>query len=473
MIRLRAFLILLACIALPAFSNGGPFIIRYPSGDSSARGGVAGIDSSLLPGEEKELKVVKEDLTFVVNPDSDPTQWGGFRGGYMSDSPLVNVSAAYTIENPTDKPITRKFGFPVIRGGVNTFGGSQAVATLGEDRLKMSILEERHIFNSIRWKARAAVHDALAADKELNKLVNSVRGAKTKTVTTATDSLAKFLTDKRKWRKEDAALLASYARISYLKYPFLSQDLDKKGERITKWTGDETGDHALLFTIGDLKATQLFAQLAHALNPQLATGYEAFFTDWGGDVREQTLDIETGKLRPRENSVKTKDDPTLYARVDYLNIYRESGDREDICKSILKNLPVIFTYAPMNLLCYEATFPAKSTKVLTVYYSQFAYADTKEPQTYQFNYVIHPAKHWQSFGPINLTVLAPKGVKLRASAALGEPVDDAFRDADLKDIPYVAHRAVLEEKPDLWFMAVDKGTWVREKPAPVPLPPLF
>ena len=54
-------------------------------------------------------------------------------------------------------------------------------------------------------------------------------------------------------------------------------------------------------------------------------------------------------------------DPTVYARVDYLDPKAKISEVERAsCREVLDHLPVTFTFAPMNLLHYRVTFPARS-----------------------------------------------------------------------------------------------------------------
>ena len=55
-----------------------------------------------------------------------------------------------------------------------------------------------------------------------------------------------------------------------------------------------------LAAIGEQKATQLFAQLASRFDKDAGSAYEAIFAAWGGDVRERSIDLATGEIRPRE-----------------------------------------------------------------------------------------------------------------------------------------------------------------------------
>ena len=142
----------------------------------------------------------------------------------------------------------------------------------------------------------------------------------------------------------------------------------------------------------------------------------------------------TGKIRPRELTLPTPKaaeaiaqppspedydrrltaDPTVYARVDYLDPNAKiTAEEKASCQAILKNLPVVFTFAPMNLLHYQAKFPAHGTRTVTVSYRQYAYADTRGSGSYQLAYVLHPATLWKEFGPIHLTFKCPRASPAR------------------------------------------------------------
>src|SRR5512137_3026916 len=85
-----------------AWANGGPFVIRHPSGDTAAKGVLARLMPDLRPGRESVLKVLREDLSIAFSADDGD--------GEAVAYPLAHVSAEYTIENPSDKPITIDFG---------------------------------------------------------------------------------------------------------------------------------------------------------------------------------------------------------------------------------------------------------------------------------------------------------------------------------------------------------------------------
>ena len=92
-----------------AFGNGGPFVVKYPSGDPAAKGVLARLDPTLKPARETRLRVVKEDLTVRFGADRQVY-------GPVAMPPRVEVTAAYTIENPTGEEVQVDFGFPILRG---------------------------------------------------------------------------------------------------------------------------------------------------------------------------------------------------------------------------------------------------------------------------------------------------------------------------------------------------------------------
>lgn len=442
-----------------AFGNGGPFVIKYPNGDPAAKGVLARLSPDLRPGREDRLRVIKEDLT--VKFDKAPYETDG--------PPLVKVSAAYTIENPTDKEIEVDFGFPILRG---IYMPSFAMVPmpdvhvrLGDKYVNVDIISNSAIYGIIRQRCREVIDRAVSENKELSRLVASVREASTSRET-ARRSLFTHLTKAMKWNEGEAALMVEYASVDFGNYGkldaspahfFWSQELVK-------------ANLGPLAAIGEQKATQFFTQLASCFDSQTAAAYESIFASWGGDVRERALDIKTGKIRPREVTVASKGpadrDSTIYARVDYFDEKVKIRDSEKAsCQAILKNLPVIFTFAPMNLLYYQAKFPAKSTQTLTVSYSQYAYADTHAPSSYQFAYVVYPASMWEEFGPINLEVAVPEGIPFYTSVPCkNEGAEERPDDiSGAKKVRYDVYHTVLKNKIDELYLAVDKEACIKAR----------
>jgi hypothetical protein len=283
----------------------------------------------------------------------------------------------------------------------------------------------------------------------------------------------------RQWNERDAVLLVEYAGLELgpaKVFPFdrwhHPYDLrsDKEAAELVP------ANLGVLAAIGEQKATQMLARLAAQFDRSAAPMYEEIFAAWGGEVRERSVDLTTGEIRPREITAPPSPgknppgrllgdvDPTVYARVDYLDPNAKLTDAQRAsCQTILKNLPVVFTFAPMNLLHYRVTFPPHSTRVVAVSYRQYAYSDTHAPASYQLAYVLHPASFWNDFGPINLEVRVPVGVSCTASVAIEK--DGEVTRPEVSGIPggkFTRYRATLVEKADKTgelFVAVDQASW--------------
>jgi len=526
-----------------AAGNGGPFVVKYPSGDPAAKGVLARLDPTLKPAEETRLRVVKEDLDILFGTDR-------FRGT-TAEPPLVGVSAVYTIENPAGEEVQVDFGFPILRGiymsPFTMIPTPDAQVRVDKAYLAPTVISNSAIYGLIRQNAREVIEKGMASDRELAERVAAVRQAwtvppavaparaqqaapavqtpvkrpaapppvpmrsPTATYLPACDGLRNYLTAGLGWNARDSALLVAYASLDFGPLPGLLIAPRDRWERWS-WTRGEfeavkAANLGSLAAIGEQKATQLFAQLASRFDEQAGGKYEAIFAAWGGDVRERSLDLASGEIRPREITLpapaaakpganapaaatvpdrRLTADPTVYARIDYLdpNAKLSPADKAS-CEAVLKNLPVTFTFAPMNLLHYQVKFPAHATQVVAITYRQYAYADTQGTGSYQLAYVLHPASLWKDFGPINLTVHAPKGILCRASAAmhpgLGQPPQPALHAAMLPGpavdpkIPMEFYQATLEspeEKRGELFVAVDKAAWdamfppAKPKPAP-------
>jgi hypothetical protein len=407
-----------------------------------------------------------------------------------------------------------------------------------KEQVRPTVISNSSIYGIIRRNAWDVIERGIAADAELARLVGDVRGAwivpkppaRPSNVNKPTgnrfnedldipftqpggasrekqsrrpaanypivrQNLRNYLSDKLHWNGRDAALLVEYVSLDF-RYdaPHDPRDTWDPGPRW--WPGEleklKLTHLGPLAAIGEQKATQLFAQLASRFEKTAGSAYEAIFAAWGGDVRERSLDLATGELRPREITLPeafkrtpaTADlrltaDPTVYARVDYLDPNAKPTKEEKAsCQAILQDLPVVFTFAPMNLLHYQAKFPARSTRMVRVSYRQYAFADTRGTGSYQLAYVLHPASLWRDFGPIHLTLIVPEGVACRASAAVERDghgpmsVGDAVRRGSEGAVPPVqtmamkcrvnTYRTTLdqpEQKQGELFVAIDKAAW--------------
>lgn len=454
------------------FGNGGPFVIKYPDGDPAAKGVLARLDPDLKPTIETRLKVVKENLDVTFKKDR-------MVGPEGSQPPLAAVSARYTIQNPTDEVITVDFGFPILRGVyMSPYGMSMqpdATVTLDQKRIGSTIISNSAIYGIIRQRARETIEKVVEADPTLKGLMTSVQKAKGKEArVTAQQALSAYLVDTEKWSKRDAVLMAEYAGLDIDNSKSGHIPPPDRGRSV--WRSDRQMHELMranlgpLAAIGEQKATQFFAQLAGCFDADAAAGYEAIFAAWGGDVQERSVDIATGKVRPREISVDEKmlkdanyrrthsGDPAIYARVDYLDENAKITEAEkDACRTILKNLPVVFTFAPMNILHYQVTFKPNATQELTVAYQQYAYRDTRDPASYQLAYVVHPASFWEEFGPIHLEVMVPDGVRLQACEKAGIQEDDTAKKTE-NGRPDI-YTGTVKEKTGEIYLAIDADSW--------------
>ena len=457
-----------------AVGNGGPFVIKYPNGDPAAKGVLARLDPDLKPARETRLRVIKEDLKVTF----------GRAGKSVDGPPLAHVLAEYTIENPTNEEVEVDFGFPILRGiyvdPLSMMRRPNVNVRLDKKAIKSTIISNSAIYGIIRQRAREVIEKAIADDIKLNEIVTSVRNANSETLKTGRKTLFSHLVDTMKWSRRDAALMVEYASLDFGKFKVQPPDRNRMG-----WFGMDAELHQLMngnlgpvAAIGEQKATQFFAQLASRFDPEAAAAYEAIFTAWGGDVRERSVDLKTGKVRPREITVDPGTlgkqpspftsffDPTIYARVAYLDPKANITESEKAsCKTILKNLPVVFTFAPMNILHYNVKFPAKSTQTLTVSYSQYAYSDTSSPSSYQLAYVLHPASLWKDFGPINLEVAVPEGIGFRASVPYenGGVKKGGLSPNQPPNSPFNIYKAELEQKTGELYLAVEANGWKQDK----------
>lgn len=464
------------CVLAGSFAraNGGPFVIKYPNGDPAAKGVLARLGPDLKPGRETRLQVVKEELKVIFGTDR-------ILGSNVASLPLSRVSAEYTIENPTNEEIEVDFGFPILRGiyieppSMILRPTSHPIAvSLDKKPVKVNVISNSAIYGIIRQRAREIIEKAVADDVTLKALVMSVRNTKGETRGTARKALCLYLLDAMKLNERDAALMVEYVSLDFGRIRIQPLDRGHNG----RWVADKELNKLMnenlgpLAAIGEQKATQFFAQLASRFEPEVAAAYEAIFTAWGGDVRERSVDLETGKVRPREVTVDAEAlnrdrhvrifDATIYARVDYLDPRANITEEEKAsCEAILKNLPVVFTFAPMNILHYRVKFGAKSTQTLMVSYSQYTYSDNRSPSSYQLAYVVHPASLWKEFGPINLEVAVPEGVSFRGSVPCsdGGTEERPIYSRSSQKGRFNIYQAVLEQKTGELYLAVDAKTW--------------
>ncbi len=341
---------------------------------------------------------------------------------------------------------------------------------LGKKRVPCTIISNSIIYGIIRQRAREVIDKAVEEKPELKKLVTSVRNATIGNQERTRKELWSYLTESMKSGDRDAVLMVEYAGLDFGKmksFPFDRSFIGLLGKDNIELKQLQSTNLGPLAAIGEQKATQFFAQLAGCFDSEAAAAYEDIFKAWGGDVRELSVDLKTGKIRPRELTIENVNkkkvnrtswfDPTVYARVDYLDSEANISESEKAsCRTILKNLPVVFTFAPMNILHYHVKFLPNSTQTLTVSYKQYAFSDTRRPSSYQLAYVVHPASFWKEFGPINLEVTVPKGIACRASV----PLDNLPNFGNNPKRPGTdIYTTTLQDKTGEIYLAVNAEEW--------------
>ncbi|MBM3883138.1 MAG: hypothetical protein FJ387_26065 [Verrucomicrobia bacterium] len=478
-----------------ALANGGPFVLKYPGGDPAAKGVLARLDSNLKPARESRLEVTRENLWIrfeAERPSLLRTKPGD------EPLPLVAVAAEYLIANPTPETVEVDFGFPILRGvyvslwSMSLAPDVQVRVDGTQPPVQPTLISNSAIYGLLRRHAAETITRQVATEAQLDRLFRSVASAPDRADADHRAALARHLTEHRGWPASDATLLVEYAALQgqhALPLPAATQSSGHAATPGVRRAGLFWGfDHdATLIeaknatgwavsAIGEQKATQWLTRLAARFDPTSAASYESIFQSWGGDVRERAADLETGRVRPREISrtasprpegfageLLAHADPTVYARVDYFTDDPDLTDAQRVSwRSVLEHLPVVFTFAPMNLLHYRVAFPPGATRTVTVSYRQYAYLDTRSPRSFQLAYVVHPASLWDSFGPIHVTVTAPEGVRPVGSVPLhpAEP-GPALTSNPIGQAPpgWGSFGATLTETRGELFVAVEAEAW--------------
>jgi hypothetical protein len=489
----------LGSLAIAGFvlGNGGPFVIKYPNGDPAAKGVLARLDPDLKPARETRLQVVKEDLQMRFEPDQFLRS---MPEGQRQITPLALVTANYWITNPTPETVTVEFGFPILRGiYVSPFSmmprPEARVIVDGTNYFTPEIISNSAIYGALRRKAAADIERALEAEAILRNLANAYTAEFS---AAAREKLIAHLVNQRHWNQREAALLADYFQLRPKAEP-ASPPLASKAAVQTAatpaslwWVRDASLQAATRQTawavqaIGEQKATQWLTVLAGRLDSANASSYEAIFQAWGGDVRERSVDLATGKVRPRLNSPADKNaapaktdafstysDAAVYARVDYVEANKNlTPEQKAQWQEVVKNLPIVFTFAPMNLLHYQVAFAPGTVRTVKVLYQQYAYQDTAAPASYQMAYVLHPASLWESFGPIKLTVMVPTGVTPVSTLAFTRlekvPAPGVGERALPPRLGFQAFTASVADKTGELFVGISAADWASAINATIP-----
>jgi hypothetical protein len=429
------------CVAVNA--NGGPFRVRVPDNRPVVKGTLARLsEDNLLPARESHLRVLREQLVISFR------QKGSF--------PWADVSAQYSIENPTDSAITLDIGFPIIREKENSWDTDWAPDQVLLDSVpqEVAIFYPPEIYKQIRQRAVQIIDSALKSDPKFSELAKGIQmpifqsGSR--------QQLVKYLVD-RGWSSRDATLLSNLYRLIRRKSA-TNEDPDKMGKNRRYYLFSNVYMEHLyespLKAIGEEKITQLLSHVASCIDSQKVMNYERIFSAWGGDVRERSIDLKTGAVRPRVFNLigKGLQNETIYTRINSLSDTTLSPEDRELLNSIINNLPVVFTFAPMTLLHTRVTFQSKKTQRLIFNYGQFLYEDNADPRSVQLAYVVHPASFWDTFGPINLEISIPPGVVLKASVPLKRKPGQESQKPE-------QYAGEVRDKTGELFIGLDHASW--------------
>lgn len=446
---------MLACSI--ALANGGPFFERHVDGSNAVSASMAGFEH-MIPGLQDRIACLGEDLTITIENelklgraaeaarkaprptgntlDSNPIDYKQRYALIPEKLPRITVEAKYTLVNTSDRPVNMRFGFPVIYSP-----HGYAKVLVDGTKTKSHHLSLDDILLHIRSAAAEGIAEILTADKELSAAVATISeieshydgrkpdkgamnlGERTRAAKALTDVLKK-----RQLTDSQVALVSEFFILPPSPKPERPNidALDEYPRYIA--THRFFPERGVLERIGVLKATQLYTEVLKALAPAQHIDYEQFFRAWGGQEKRVSLDLETGEIRERVLSpIRFTDGGMMgpipldiYAREEYLDSRNLPKDLKKHLMTVLRNLPVTFAFAPVNMTVYDVAFAPGQKRMVAVEVSQLPSIDGREPVTAQFEYIMKTARYFEEFDHINLEVRAPSGTALAISPACAE-----------------------------------------------------
>ena len=457
---------MLACSV--ACANGGPFFERHVDGSNAVSASMAPFEN-MIPGLQDRIACLGEDLTITIDDElrlgraaeaakkaSPPS--GSILDGKKIDYkertsliperlPRIEVEAKYTLVNTSDGPVKMRFGFPVI------YSARQRVKVVVDGKKTTSHhMSLDDILLHIRAIAAERVAEVLTIDKKLADAVakiNEIESVYSSDKPTeavmrlhnrhrAADALRDILKERR-LTDSQVALVSEFFILPPSPKP-TRLNIEGLAERASFYGfRPSLPEGGVLARIGALKATQLYTEVLKALAPAQSIDYEQFFRAWGGREKRVSLDLETGEVRERvlspirfaEGGMMGPIPLDIYAREEYLNARNLPKDLKKHLMTVLKNLPVTFAFAPVNMTVYEVAFAPGQKRTVAVEVNQLPSIDGREPVTAQFEYIMKTARYFKEFDHINLEVRAPKGTKLTISPTCTEVVQKGPRDRDV------------------------------------------
>ena len=255
----------------------------------------------------------------------------------------------------------------------------------------------------------------------------------------AREGLRNYLTAELGWNARDAALLVEYASLDFgrqtlappprpLGRAILEHERPRSSKRRTSGhSGPSANRRPRNYSPSSPRGStsRREATTRRSSRPGAAMSASGRSTWRPAEVRPREIGLPAGRS-DRKPPARLGSRPAADGRSDRLRPHRLPDPNAKLspaekasCEAVLKNLPVTFTFAPMNLLHYQVKFPAHGTRVVAVTYRQYAYADTQRHGQLPVGLRATPSQLWKDFGPIALKVHAPKGILCRASAATG------------------------------------------------------
>lgn len=387
---------LLAVPAVPASANSGPEVMEQsPS-------------LSLTPLADCPITVAKENLTFDFS--------AGGSGGF---SPQAQVTAAYSMRNPTAKETKVQMAFPLI-ASLDDLSKMDGIRISGDGKTIPF-----QIFIGQACAPAGVSHNYYDKD-----------GGLVKTNLPSFDSILQSVSA----HPADRKIVAGTGRA----YRITSEG--KTGVSVSGGNGvyllasdfngysSEKGSFTLTGTASDLASLSFL-----------------------------TLGSGNPVIVPADASIGLKIDPSAQDPGSYLRAFAEESaayrsypseafrDRlvsalEDGAEACFQNGNHVYGDAErydffnqnrILVLCYEADFPAESTREISVSYPMGGAMnlDSARKPIYSYGYLLNPAKGWKSFQNLSIRVTPPKNAPelIRSSLAL-KKTDDSYT-ADFTGLP--------------------------------------
>lgn len=389
------------------------------------------VAGQIVPTTETLIRVREENLVLrfrQVKAEEDPIT--DYANPYM-DTLRVEVSASYTLVNPSDEEVVLHLAFPILRNGLEEEvmkqyasykvpipldhrRGLRCSVTLGGQNLPFEYRSFESLFEKERAKWAAGVTAGLQKWPKIVKGLEALERLRIEqearpTPVYPTPSASDVLTS-----REETVVVGKSTITYWLKNATPAEVILRREETIRTherrnlwnvhfhlpWNVVPPKDQYLIFreARGESRVDRwplaTLAYLYGALNPEGKDDVAEFLDRWG--VEQSYLDPETGHLRAMAPADLANssiwDDSRLARRIDFLE--------------------------------YRPVFPAHSSTELRVDYSHlldvaaWQATDSGWEAYPQFQYILRTSKRWTHFGPIHVNVYVPNNFRFHATPGL-------------------------------------------------------